>query len=62
MIKKMYKKAKEFIVREDGSELMQWAIIIIIVAGLIGVAYAIGTSLTSKLNEAANVIDGTFPT
>ena len=48
---------KNFIYREDGSELMQWAIIIIIVVGLAVVAFGIADMLTGKMDEAADVLD-----
>lgn len=61
MLKKLCEKVKEFAMHEDGSELMQWAIIIIIVAALAGVAYVISDKVTGKLNDASNVLDGIGP-
>lgn len=53
----MLNKFKKFIHDETGSELMQWAIIIIIVAGLAAIAYGISSKLSDKLNDASNVLD-----
>lgn len=54
---KLKAHCKNFIYREDGSELMQWAIIIIIVVGLAVVAFGIADMLTGKMDEAADVLD-----
>ena len=56
-MKKLIAKIKNFIYAEKGSELMQWAIIIIIVAGMAVVAYAMSSSLTDKVNEANDALD-----
>lgn len=48
---------KNFWYGECGSELMQWAIIIIIVVGLAVVAFGIADMLTGKMDEAADVLD-----
>lgn len=53
----MKKAISRFIHNEDGSELMQWAIIIIIVVGLAIIGFAIAGSVESKLNEAKNQLD-----
>lgn len=54
-------KAKAYLNRfrkeEDGMELLEWAILIIIVVGLVAVAVYIGGIVTDKLNEAANEIN-----
>lgn len=57
MFKKFLNHCKQFVRNEDGSELMQWAIIIIIVAALAMVAYGIAESVQGKLEEAATDID-----
>lgn len=58
MWKKIQAKIREFYHEEDGSELMQWAIIIIIVAVLAGLAYGISGTLSNKLNEASSCLNG----
>lgn len=58
MMKKFVEMVKQSHTSEDGSELMQFAIIIVIVAGLAVLAYGISDKLKSKMNNAANVLDG----
>ena len=50
-------KVKNAWYSEEGSELMQWAIIIIIVVGLAVVAFGISETLTGKMDEAADVLE-----
>lgn len=57
LFNKFLAHCKNFVYREDGSELMQWAIIIIIVVGLAVVAFGIADMLTGKMDEAAGVLD-----
>lgn len=60
----MKKALSKFVHNEDGSELMQWAIIIIIVVGLAIIGFSIAGSVENKLNEAKNQLDsmnGTGP-
>lgn len=49
---------KRFIQEEDGSELIQFAIIIAIAAVLAGVALAISQSAGDKMQQAADMING----
>lgn len=56
LFKKLCTKIKNFIYAEKGSELMQWAIIIIIVAGMAVVAYAMSDALTSKVSDANDAL------
>jgi len=53
----MKEKIKKFWSNEDGSELLQWAIIIIIALGLAAVAYTIYESLTDQLHDAKDQLD-----
>lgn len=48
---------KRFIHEEDGSELIQFAIIIAIAAVLAGVALGISQSAGDKMQQAADMID-----
>lgn len=57
MFKKLATSIKAFFKEEDGSELMQWAIIVIIVAGLAIAAYALSDSIGEKLGNAKDVLD-----
>lgn len=57
MLKKIANSFKAFFKEEDGSELMQWAIIVIIVAGLAVAAYALSDSIGEKLSNAKDVLD-----
>lgn len=49
---------KRFIHEEDGSELIQFAIIIAIAAVLAGVALGISQSAGDKMQQAADMING----
>lgn len=49
---------KNFLHNEEGSELMQWAIIIIIVVGLAVVAFGISSMLSDKMGQAQDVLNG----
>lgn len=57
MLKKFFETAKRSHTSEDGSELMQFAIIIVIVAGLAAIALAISTKLKDKMDDASDVLD-----
>lgn len=54
----MWKKTKAFLKGEEGSELIQWAVIIGITVGLAVVAYLIKDTVVDKLKEAQTVVDG----
>ena len=57
----MFKEyVKEFINDESGSEMLQFAIIIVIVVGLIGVVTTIQSMIKNRLSESADVIDEGF--
>lgn len=43
---------------ETGMELIEWGILIVIVAGLIGVAFGISASLQSGMEDAGEQIQG----
>lgn len=58
MMKKFIETVKRSHTSEDGSELMQFAIIIVIVAGLAVLAYGISDKLKDKMDNAADVLDG----
>lgn len=64
-MKKFFNTIKSFIKDESGFEFLQLAIVIIIVAGLAVVVYAIADNAKTKLEDAANVINdmgsGTTP-
>jgi Flp pilus assembly pilin Flp len=53
-IKKIF---KSFIKDTSGSELIQWAIILAIAAGLAIVAFVISGKATNILNNASDVLD-----
>ena len=55
---KMWKKTKAFLKGEEGSELIQWAVIIGITVGLAVMAYLIKDTIVVKLKDAQSVIDG----
>ncbi len=57
MLAKLKNHFKDFVHNEEGSELMQWAIIIVIVAGLAAIAIVMSGKLKDKLGEAQSAID-----
>lgn len=54
----MKKFFERFVKEETGSELIQFAIVVAIVAALAVVAISISDSAGGKMNEAAELIDG----
>ena len=50
-------RIKNFFLDESGSELMQWAIIIVIVAVLAVIAMAMSGTLQDKLTEAQGALE-----
>ena len=56
-MKRFLNAIRSFIKDEDGFEFLQLAIVIIIVAGLAVVVYAIADNARAKLEEAGNLIE-----
>lgn len=57
-MKNLMKTFKSFIKDDNGAELLEYAIVIIIVAALAVVIYGIAKSAKAKVNEAKGAIDG----
>lgn len=57
-MKNLMKTFKSFIKDDNGAELLEYAIVIIIVAALAVVIYGIAASAKSKVDEAKGAIDG----
>lgn len=57
-MKNLMKTFKSFIKDDNGAELLEYAIVIIIVAALAAVIYGIASSAKSKVDEAKGAIDG----
>jgi len=56
-MKKLKAYTKAFVKDENGSELVQWAVIIAIAVVLAAIAVAISNSAGEKLNDAKDFID-----
>ena len=56
-MKKLKAYAKAFLRDENGSELVQWAVVIAIAVVLAAIAVAISNSAGDKLNDAKDFID-----
>ena len=56
-MKKLKAYARAFLRDENGSELVQWAVVIAIAVVLAAIAIAISNSAGSKLNDAKDFID-----
>jgi len=48
---------KRFLHEDDGSQLIEWAVIIIIAVGLIVAGYAIYANMSTKMDQAKNVLE-----
>lgn len=57
-MKKFINTFKSFIKDDEGAELLEYAIVIIIVAAMAVVIYAIASSAKSKALQAQEAIDG----
>ncbi len=55
---KLKEHFKYFIKEDDGMETMEWAILLVIVIGIIVVAMGIADKLKAKIEEAGQVLDG----
>lgn len=53
----MKKLIRDFIYGEEGAELMEWAIGLVLAAALIVIAYTINDSVSGKVGNAADIID-----
>ena len=56
-IRKIFQYAKRFIQDEDGSELVQWAVVVAIAVILAAVAITISDVAGQKLEDAKDYID-----
>jgi len=56
-VKKLKAYAKAFLKDENGSELVQWAVVIAIAVVLAAIAVAISNSAGEKLEDAKDFID-----
>lgn len=56
-MRKFFQYAKRFIRDEDGSELVQWAVVVAIAVILAAVAITISDVAGQKLEDAKNYID-----
>lgn len=53
----MRKYIKQFFVEEDGSEMLQQAIIIVVVVGLIAVLFALKDKIGGKVEDTTDYVD-----
>lgn len=56
----MKKLLKKFIKGEEGGEMIEWGVVLLIAALLIAIAVGISTTLGDKLTNAGNAINSSF--
>lgn len=48
---------KEFFTEESGMELLQFAIVVVVTVGLIGVVVKLGSSISKQIGSSADAVD-----